>query len=319
MLQRAMLGMAQESKTAVIAALAGNAALTLLKGVTAAMTGSAAMLAETFHSAADTGNQILLFLGMRLSQRPPDRNHPFGYGMNTYFWAFVVSTMLFTVGGAFSIWEAVHKLRQPAADVASPAAFFVLGGAFVFEAMSLAVALHSVHTARGDAPLLRFVRESRDPTLPTVLLEDSAALLSILVAAAGLGLAHVTMQPRWDAAASAVIGCILIAVASFLAYENYSLLLGEPATAEQEDAVHARLAADPAVREILSLHTMHLGPTAVLVSARVWFRSELTAAQIEEAVRRLEDAARAALPPGTRRRMILIESGRPTAAARRAA
>jgi len=309
--------MASQSKTAVVAALAGNAALALLKGATAAMTGSAAMLAETFHSLADTGNQVLLFVGMRLSRRPPDRAHPFGYGMNTYFWAFVVSAMLFTLGGAFSIWEAVHKLLQPPAHVASPGAFFVLAGAFVFEAMSLGVALHSVHTERRGEPLLRFMREARDPTLPTVLLEDSAALLSILVAAAGLALAQRTGDPRWDAAASAAIGLILIAVATFLAYENYSLLLGEPATPEQEEAIRARLAADPAVRDVVSLHTMHLGPTAVLVSARVWFGPELTARQIEEAVLRLEDAARAALP-GTRRRMILIEPARPEAAPRAA-
>src|SRR6266850_64501 len=280
--------MASESKTAVVAALSGNAALALLKGATAAMTGSAAMLAETFHSLADTGNQILLFVGMRLSQRPPDRAHPFGYGMNTYFWAFVVSAMLFT-----------------------------LAGAFVFEAMSLGVALHSVHTERRGQPLLRFLREARDPTLPTVLLEDSAAMLSIVVAAAGLALAQLTGEPRWDAAASATIGLILIAVATFLAYENYSLLLGEPATAEQEAEIRTRLAADPAVRDVVSLHTMHLGPNAVLVSARVWFRPELTARQIEEAVLRLEDAARAALP-GTRRRMILIEPARPEAAPRAA-
>jgi cation diffusion facilitator family transporter len=309
--------MASESKTAVVAALVGNAALALLKAVTAAMTGSAAMLAETFHSLADTGNQILLFVGMRLSQRPPDRARPFGYGMNTYFWAFVVSAMLFTLGGAFSIWEGVHKFIRPAEHAASPGAFFVLAGAFVFEAMSLGVALHSVHAQRRGEPLLRFMREARDPTLPTVLLEDSAALVSILVAAAGLGLAHLTGDARWDAAASAVIGLILIAVATFLAYENYSLLLGEPATAEQEGEIRKRLAADPAVREIVSLHTMHLGPTAVLVSARVWFRPELTATQIEDAVRRLEDAARAALP-GTRRRMIHIEPARPDAAQRAA-
>jgi cation diffusion facilitator family transporter len=309
--------MASESKTAVVAALVGNAALALLKGATAMLTGSAAMLAETFHSLADTGNQVLLFVGLRLSQRPPDRAHPFGHGMNTYFWAFVVSAMLFTLGGAVAIWEAVHKFIRPAEYVASPGAFFVLAGAFVFEAMSLGVALHSVQAERRGVALRVFVREARDPTLPTVLLEDSAALLSILVAAGGLALAHLTHEPRWDAAASGVIGLILIAVAAFLAYENYSLLLGEPATAEREEAIRARLAADPAVREVVSLHTMHLGPTAVLVSARVWFRPELTATQIEDAVRRLEDAVRAALP-GTRRRMIVIEPARPAAAERAA-
>jgi len=215
------------------------------------------MLAETFHSLADTGNQMLLFVGMRLA------------------------------------------------------------GAFVFEAMSLGVALHSVAGERRGVPRLRFMRETRDPTLPTVLLEDSAALLSILVAAAGLGLARVTEEPRWDAAASAVIGLILIAVASFLAYENYSLLLGEPATADQENAIRARLAADPTVREVVSLSTMHLGPSALLISARVAFRPELTTLQIEDAVRRLEDAIRAVVP-GTRRRMIVIEPARPDAAPRAA-
>src|SRR2546428_4855607 len=266
MVHRQHVAMASESKTAVVAALAGNAALALLKGVTAAMTGSAAMLAETFHSLADTGNQILLFVGMRLSQRPPDRAHPFGYGMNTYFWAFVVSAMLFTLGGAFSIWEPVHKFIQPAEHAATPGAFFVLAGAFVFEAMSLGVALHSVHTERHGEPLLRFLREARDPTLPTVLLEDSAAMLSIVVAASGLALAHVTGNPRWDAVASGAIGLILIAVATFLAYENYSLLLGEPATAAQEKEIRARLRADPAVRDVVSLHTLQLVPTSVVVA-----------------------------------------------------
>lgn len=136
--------------------------------------------------------------------------------------------------------------------------------------------------------------------MPTVLLEDSAALLSIIVAATGLGLSRVTAEPRWDAAASAIIGLILVAVASFLAYENYSLLVGESATPEQERMIRARLAADPAVREIVSLHTLHLGPAAVLVSARVWFRPELTAVQIEDAVRRLEDAVQTILPERAR-------------------
>ena len=309
--------MASESKTAVVAALVGNAALALLKGSTAVATGSAAMLAETFHSLADTGNQVLLFVGMRLSQRPPDARHPFGHGMNTYFWAFVVSGMLFTVGGAFSIWEAVRKFAEPGEHVASPVAFFVLAGAFVFEGMSLGVALHSVRGERGRVPLTRFVRETRDPTLPTVLLEDSAALLSIVVAAGGLLLAHITGDPRWDAAASGVIGLILIAVASFLAYENYSLLLGEAASSQLQESIRRRIGADPAVRGMVGLQTMHLGPTTVLVSAQVAFRPDLTTTQIEDAVRRLEDAVRAALP-GTPRRLIVIEPARPDAAERAA-
>jgi len=309
--------MASESKTAVVAALLGNVALVLLKAVTAAITGSAAMLAETFHSVADTGNQVLLFVGMRLSARPPDHKHPFGYGMNVYFWAFVVSAMLFTLGGAVAIWEGVHKFIRPAENAASPAAFFVLAGAFVFEAMSLSVALHSAHALRRDRPLLRFVRETRDPTVPTVLLEDSAALLSIIVAVTGLALTRITGEPRWDAAASAVIGLILVAVAAFLAYENYSLLLGESATPEQERMIRERLAADPAVRGVVSLQTLHLGPAAVLVSVRIWFRPELIAAEIEDAVRRLEDAVRRVLP-GTRRGLIVIEPGRPDAVPRAA-
>src|SRR5262249_9290612 len=180
--------------------------------------------------------------------------------------------------------------------------------------MSLGVALHSARTTRRGRPWLRFIHQTRDPTLPTVVLEDSAALLSILAAATGLTLARVTGEPRWDAAASALIGLILVAVATLLAFENYSLLLGESATPEQEEGIRARLAADSAVREVVSLHTLHLGPNAVLVSARVWFRPELTAVDIEDAVRRLEDAVRTALP-GTPRSMIVIEPSRPDAVA----
>jgi cation diffusion facilitator family transporter len=312
--------MASESKTAVAAALVGNAALAVLKGVTAALTGSAAMLAETLHSAADTGNQVLLFVGMRLTQRPPDARHPFGHGRNTYFWAFVVAMMLFTLGGAFSIRECVHKLLEPSSEITAGWSFFVLGGAFVFEAISFAIAAHSATSLRGKMPWLRYLRETRDPTVTMVLLEDSAALISIGVAASGLALAQATGRVVWDALASGVIGVILIAVAIFLAVENYSLLMGEPATPERETAVRARLASDPSVRDVLALYTMHLGPEAVLVVAQVWFRPDLTGRDIEDAVRRLEDAARGALPEATMRRMIVIEPSRPDAAiARRAA
>jgi divalent metal cation (Fe/Co/Zn/Cd) transporter len=169
-------------------------------------------------------------------------------------------------------------------------------------------------------PWLRYLRETRDPTVTMVLLEDSAALISIGVAASGLALAQATGRVVWDALASGVIGVILIAVAIFLAVENYSLLMGEPATPERETAVRARLASDPSVRDVLALYTMHLGPEAVLVVAQVWFRPDLTGRDIEDAVRRLEDAASGALPEATMRRMIVIEPSRPDAAiARRAA
>jgi cation diffusion facilitator family transporter len=302
--------MASESRTAVVAALLGNLALTALKGVAAAFSGSAAMLAETFHSAADTGNQVLLFIGMRTSRKPADRAHPFGHGKNTYFWAFVVSMLLFSVGGAFSIWEGVRKFLHPAAREPSWWAYAVLGGAFVFEAASFAVALHSTRAAKGDRSLLMFLKRSRDPTLPTVLLEDAAALLSIVLATIGLGLADRTGNVLWDAAASVAIGLVLLTVAVFLALENHSLLIGEAAPADVVAAVRARLAADADVVSVLGVDTMHLGPESVLVAARVQFRDELRAREIVAVVRRLEDAAHEVLPGDTLRSMIVIEPGR---------
>src|SRR5215510_3114012 len=239
--------MAAESRTAVLAALAGNGALTLLKGTAALFTGSAAMLAETFHSLADTGNQVLLAVGLRQAERPPDAQRPFGYGKSVYFWAFVVALMLFSLGGAFSIWEGVRHFLHPVERRSFAWAYAVLAGAFVFECGSLVVALRSLGHVRNGRSIRRYFRESRDPTLPTVLLEDSAALGSIVIAAAGIGLTHATANPLWDAAASTAIGVILIAVAVFLARETPSLLLGETAPARVESAIRGVVEADPAV------------------------------------------------------------------------
>ena len=165
-----------ESKIAVVAALVGNGALTLLKGISAAATGSAAMLAETFHSAADTGNEALLLLGMRAARRPPDEQHPFGHGKNVYFWAFVVSVVLFAIGGAFSVWEGVRKLLHGDEHAVSAWAYAILASAFVFEAISLSVAVRSLRRVQAGRSLREFWHETRDPTLLTVLLEDTAAL-----------------------------------------------------------------------------------------------------------------------------------------------
>lgn len=301
-----------ESKTAVIAALAGNAALAALKGTTAAVTGSAAMLAETFHSIADTGNQVFLLVGLRLAKRPPDESHPFGHGRNVYFWAFVVSAMLFSVGGGFSIWEAARKFLHHEALHPSFWSYVVLGGAFVFESASLTVALHSLHQAKGDVPLRQFWRDNRDPTIITVVLEDSAALVSLGVAAAGIWLSAAASNMVWDAAASGVIGLILIAVALLLAFENYSLLIGESSSAATEARIADVIDADPAVDNLVELHTMHLGPRAVLVVAQVKFRSDVAAAGIAESIARLERRIMPLAGTQTTRRMIVIE---PTASA----
>jgi len=303
-----------ESKTAVMAALLGNAALAVMKGIAAASTGSAAMLAETLHSIADTGNQMLLFLGMRLSERPPDRTHGFGHGKDVYFWAFVVSVMLFSLGGAFSIWEGVQKLVRGGRHEGSVWwAYAVLAGGFVFESISLGVALHALRKAKGNQTMRRYWRDNRDPTLPTVVLEDTAALISLGAAATGIWLSQATGSPVWDAYASALIGVLLVGVAIVLALENYSLLIGEAAPATVEAKIRRLVREDEDVTSVVDLRTMHMGPRDILVALGVQFRRPLTTPQIEAAIIRLQDAIRKALHGATSASLILIEPTRPGA------
>ena len=300
----------EESKTAVTAALLGNAALALLKGTSAVFTGSAAMLAETFHSIADTGNQTLLFLGMRLARRPPDEIHPFGHGKDVYFWSFVVSMMLFTLGGAFSIWEAVRHYLHPVEKTPALWAYGVLAGSFVFESISLGVAVHNLKRNAGSRSLRQYWRDSRDPTLVTVLMEDSAALVALLVAAAGLWLTQTTGDGIWDAAASGVIGLLLIAVAIVLAVESHSLLIGERAPAWVERAIRSVVGSEPRVTRLAELHTMHLGPRAILIVLSVTFASHLTAGEVGEAVAQLQRRLGERLGDLTTERLIVIEPTR---------
>jgi cation diffusion facilitator family transporter len=294
-------------KTAVIAALAGNGALALLKGITAALTGSAAMLAETFHSIADTGNQCLMLLGLRLGTKPPDEEHPFGYGKNVYFWAFVVSIMLFTVGGAWSLWEAVRHYLHPVDRQAPLWAYGVLAASCVFEAGSFAVAFRGLLQVKGDRSMRQVWEESRDPTLFTVLLEDSAALISLVIAAAGLWLSTATDNGLWDAAASAVIGLLLLAVAVVLAMENHSLLLGETAPPRVKQAIRAAVLGQPGVVGIRDLRTMHIGPHRILVVLLVQFSPELHVPEVEDLVARLQRAVAEALEGDTDSRLVVIE------------
>jgi cation diffusion facilitator family transporter len=309
----------RESKTAVVAAFLGNVALAALKAAAAAMTGSAAMLAETFHSLADTGNQALLLLGMRLARRPPGPRHPLGHGRNVYFWAFVVSIVLFTVGGAFSIWEGMQKFLHPHGEPGGYAwAYGILAGALVFESISLTVALRSLLKVKGSRSIVDYLRDNRDPTLPTVVLEDSAALASIGLAAGGIAATQLTGDLMWDAVASIAIGLILITVAMFLAYENYSLLLGESASPATQALIRRAIEADSAVAALLELYTVHLAPDELLVAAVVDFEDHLTAPQIEVAVQRLHEAIRGALET-PRARFILIEPNAAPPASRAAA
>ena len=299
----------EESRTAVLAALLGNLALAILKGVSAALTGSAAMLAETFHSCADTGNQALLFVGMRMARRPPDADHPFGHGKNVYFWSFVVSMMLFTLGGAFSIWEGLRKVMSP--GVAQPMrwAFAVLAGAFVFESISLFIATRSLRQVKGRRPLREYIAENRDPTLLTVLFEDTSALISLVLAGAGLALTELTGRMVWDGVASLAIGLLLVAVAVVLAVENHSLLMGESAPRDVLERIVRTARADPAVARVLGLRTMHLGPEALLVVLQVDFHDALSAADVERATERLRGAVAAAAGEAGKRRLVVIESG----------
>jgi len=306
-----------ESRTAVMAALLGNAALAAMKGVAAVSTGSAAMVAETFHSVADTGNQVLLFLGLRLSERPPDRAHGFGHGRDVYFWAFVVSLMLFSLGGAFSIWEGVRKLLHGGPHEGSRWwSYAVLVGAFVFESSSLVVAWRALASARGRKSLRGFWRDNRDPTVPTVVFEDAAALVSLGIAGLGIWLSEVTGAIRWDAVASMAIGTLLVGVAVVLALENYSLLLGEAAPAAVEARIRRFVREDDDVLDVVDLRTMHMGPREILVALGVHFRPHLTTSQIEVAVARLQTTIRKALGGATNADLILIEPTRPGIAGR---
>jgi len=301
------VGAMEESRTAVVAALLGNLALAVLKGISAAVTGSAAMLAETFHSFADTGNQVLLLVGMWLGRQPPDKVHPFGYGKNVYFWAFVVAMMLFTLGGAFSLWEGIRHVLHATERQSLAWAYGVLLGGAVFESISLTVAVRSLYRTKGQRTLREFWRQTRDPTLLTVLGEDTAALASLAVAAAGIFIAQRTGDPVWDAGASMVIGVILIGMAVFLAIENYSLLLGERAAAPVEQTIRRLLGEDRDVRSVRDLRTMHLGPQAILIVATVAFDRGLTTPAIEAAVGRLQQRITEQLGDVTDERLVVLE------------
>lgn len=294
------------SKKAIVAAVLGNLAIAATKFAAATVTGSSAMLSEGIHSLVDTGNGLLLLLGIRRSRRPADADHPFGHGMELYFWTLVVAVMIFAVGGGMSIYEGVTHIQHPQPLEDPFWNYIVLGLAVVFESISFTIAWREFGHARAGRGIWRAVRESKDPSLFTVVFEDSAALAGLVLAFLGVLLGHQLENPYLDGAASVAIGILLAFVAVFLAYESKGLLLGEAADPAVVRDLTALVLHDPAVTEIEHVLTMHMGPADILLNLKVRFVPGLSSLESGRAVDRLERAIRTAHPEITR---IYVEGG----------
>jgi cation diffusion facilitator family transporter len=262
------------------------------------------MLAESIHSLADTGNQALLLLGARRAERSPDADHPFGYGPARYFWAFVVALVLFMLGGVFAIYEGVEKLLHPHAIDAPVWAFAVLGFSIVLESLSFRTGLIAANPLRGRRTWWQFIRGTKNPELPVVLLEDFGALVGLVFALAGVTLAEVLHQPRFDAVGSLAIGVLLVGVAIVLAIEMASLLIGEAASADDIAIISGALTGAPSVRRVIHMRTQHLGPDDVLVAAKVEFDPALSFGELAAAIDGAEGRLRSVYPAA---RLVFIE------------
>jgi cation diffusion facilitator family transporter len=280
------------SKKSIYAALIANLIIAASKFVAAWFSGSSAMLSEGIHSIVDTGNSGLLLLGIRLSQKPADEEHPFGHGKELYFWTLIVAVVIFAGGGGISLYEGVLHLLHPQPIEDPKWSYIVLGIAALTEGWSLKVALHEFRAVQGRQSLLRAIQSSKDPTTFTVLIEDSAALAGIVAAFLGIYLGHALDNPYLDGAASVVIGLILAAVAILLVYESRGLLIGEAADRQTLASVREIAERDPCVERVRRLLTTYFGPDSVLLNMDIQFREGLSAGEVEAAVERIEKAIR---------------------------
>ncbi len=285
------------SRRAILAAFLANLGIAIAKFVGFVITSSAGLLAEAAHSLADTGNQLLLLLGGKRAARQADAEHPFGYGRERYFWAFVVALVLFSMGGLFALYEGIEKLRHPHEVENLGVAIGILLFAVVLESFSLRTAYKEASTHRtGRVGWLHWIRRSKEPELPVVLLEDTGALIGLGFALVGVLLAHYTGNPRWDAVGSIAIGVLLVAIAIVLAIEMKGLLIGESATKADLAKITSSLADAAAVRRIIHLRTEHLGPEQLLVAAKLEFEPDLSIEELAGAIDRAERDLRAAVP-----------------------
>jgi cation diffusion facilitator family transporter len=289
---------------AIIAALGANLGIAVSKFVAFTFTGSSSMLAESIHSVADSGNQGLLLLGRKRSERARTPEHPFGYGRERYFYAFVVAVVLFTVGAVFSLYEGYHKISHPE-KVESPIwAFVVLLIAIVLESYSFRTAIKESNQLRGDRSWVSFIRRAKAPELPVVLLEDLGALVGLVLALTGVALAVVTGNGMWDGVGTVSIGVLLAVIAVILAVETKSLLIGESAAPEAQRKIIEALESVDQVDHVMHLRTLHIGPEELLVAAKIAVNHADTAAEVARGIDAAEAKVREAVPIA---RMIYLE------------
>lgn len=281
---------------AVIAALAANLGIAVSKFVAFAMTGSSSMLSEAVHSVADSGNQVLLLYGGKRSRRAASATHQFGYGRVRYVYGFVVSIVLFLVGGVFALYEGVHKVQSGDEVGDTLVAIVVLAIAIVLETLSFRTALREANKARGDRSLLAFVRDARQPELPVILLEDAGALAGLVLAFIGVGMATLTGDARWDGLGAISVGILLVVIAVFLSIEMASMLVGEAALPQEEQAITSALEGSALVERVIHLRTLHVGPDELLVAAKIAVTQTASAADIARGIDDAERALRERVP-----------------------
>ncbi|MGO4689953.1 cation diffusion facilitator family transporter [Glaciibacter sp. 2TAF33] len=281
---------------AIIAAFSANLGIAITKLIAWAFSGSSSMLAEGVHSIADSGNQLLLLLGGRKARKKADAEHPFGYGRERYVYAFVVSIILFSVGGIFSIYEGIDKVQHPHPLEVPWLPIAVLVIAIVLESYSLRTAIKESNPLRGTQTWVQFVRRAKAPELPVVLLEDVAALIGLVLAFLGVGLTIVTGNPLWDGIGTLGIGVLLVAVAVILGIETKSLLVGEGASEADLNAITAAILDGPETRRIIHMKTLYLGPDELLVATKLAFDSSSRFSDIAAAINSVETRIRAAVP-----------------------
>ena len=284
---------------AIIAALLANLGIAVTKFIAYVISGSSSMLAESVHSLADSGNQILLLVGGKRAKREATSEHPFGFGRERYVYAFVVSIVLFSVGGVFSVYEGAHKVQHPEEITNAAVPIVVLLIAICLESFSLRTAVVESNRVRAGQSWVQFVRHAKAPELPVVLLEDIAALVGLMLALAGVVTAVVTENPIWDGVGSIAIGVLLVVIALILGVETKSLLVGEGASSINVLAIRAALVDGVTIERIIHMKTLYLGPDELLVAAKVAVATSATAAQIAAAIDGAEQRIRDAVPVST--------------------